>query len=123
MVISELSPAYWIIKDLPIVICFNVYKYVFLLTHTETFLTLSLSHFLVCTHTHTHTHTQTRICLCTSVYIYVHVGEQLILCVTIILLLFNSFGNFAAIDGQPYCKPHFIELFKKRGQYLSKKVY
>ncbi|XP_013404542.1 F-actin-monooxygenase MICAL3 [Lingula anatina] len=26
-------------------------------------------------------------------------------------------GNYAALEGQTFCKPHFIELFKKKGNY------
>jgi len=30
-----------------------------------------------------------------------------------------SMKNFAAIEGDPYCKPHFIELFKQKGSYAT----
>ena len=26
-------------------------------------------------------------------------------------------GNYTAIDGKTYCKPHFIQLFKAGGKY------
>jgi len=28
-----------------------------------------------------------------------------------------SIKGFAAIDGEPYCKPHYLELFKSKGNY------
>ena len=30
--------------------------------------------------------------------------------------LFSSLGNFASNEGQVYCKPHFMELFKSKGK-------
>jgi len=30
-----------------------------------------------------------------------------------------SLKNFSAIEGEPYCKPHYIELFKQKGNYSS----
>lgn len=31
--------------------------------------------------------------------------------------LFNSLGNYASLHGQIYCKPHFKQLFKSKGNY------
>jgi len=30
-----------------------------------------------------------------------------------------SIKGFAAIDGEPYCKPHYLELFKSKGNYAG----
>jgi len=27
--------------------------------------------------------------------------------------------GFAAIEGEPYCKPHYLEIFKSKGNYSS----
>ena len=31
--------------------------------------------------------------------------------------LFDSLGNYASLHGQIYCKPHFKQLFKSKGNY------
>lgn len=33
------------------------------------------------------------------------------------LLFFPSLGSYAALHGEFYCKPHFQQLFKSKGNY------